>query len=156
MSMADIQRRKNANKANPQQRLFVEEFLRLRRKNQTQAAKNAGYAANSAQQQGTQLMRNPRVAEYLAIREEELEQGLRDDFFFDALKAREVLFDVMNDPKAHNRDKITAAKDFLDRAGYKAMDRSQVEISGEVETKNPLEGMTTEELRKMMNNDKTK
>lgn len=156
MSMADIQKRKNDNKANAQQRLFVEEFLKLRRKNQTQAAKNAGYKANSAQQQSSQLMRNPRVMDYLAIREEELEQGLRDDFFFDALKAREVMFEVMNDPDAHNKDKLTAAKDFLDRAGYKAMDRSQIELSGEVEAKNPLEGMTTEELRKMMNNDKTK
>ena len=52
----------------------------------------------------------------------------------------------MNNPEAEDRDRIAVAKDFLDRAGFKPTD--EVKVSGELN--NPFEGLTTEELKKLV------
>jgi hypothetical protein len=49
-------------------------------------------------------------------------------FVMDAMKAREVLYEVMVSPDSTDKDKITAAKDLLDRAGFKPIDKK--ELSG--------------------------
>ena len=53
---------------------------------------------------------------------------------------------------AEDRDKINVAKDFLDRAGFKPTDK--VEHSGNMEINNPLKVLTTEELKKLIQDDK--
>ena len=65
---------------------------------------------------------------------------------FDALEARSVMYSIMKNPEAADRDKIAVARDFLDRAGFKPVD--EVSVSGNVN--NPFEGLTTEELKKMV------
>lgn len=112
--------------ANRQQKLFVDEYLKLRKKNQTQAAINAGYSAKSASSQAYQLLQNPIVLEYLEYREKQLDKELKREFFFDAIEAREVMYQVMIDKDAKDTDKIAVAKDFLDRAGYKAIEHQKV------------------------------
>lgn len=44
---------------------------------------------------------------------------------------------------------LQAAKDILDRAGYKADDSVKVEHSGAVAVESPYDGLTTEELRQL-------
>ena len=114
--------------ATGQQKLFVDEYLRLRKKNQTQAAINAGYSEKSASSQASQLLNNPKVLEYLNEREKAIIQELQQEFIFDALEARKVMYEIMKKEDAENRDKINVAKDFLDRAGFKPTDK--VEHSG--------------------------
>lgn len=140
------------NTANEQQKQFVDEYLKLRKRNQTQAAINAGYSPKTASSQSSQLLNNPKVREYLERRESELDSELRKEFFFDALEARKVMYDIMNDGEAADKDKIAIAKDFLDRAGFKPVDKS--EVSAAVEINNPYEGLTTEELRKLARSEK--
>lgn len=113
--------------ATGQQKLFVDEFLRLRKKNQTQAAINAGYSKKSAQSQSSQLLINPNVMKYLEMREKAITQGLQQEFIFDALEARKIMYKIMTKEVAEDRDRINVAKDFLDRAGFKA--KEKIEIS---------------------------
>lgn len=125
-----------------QQKLFVDNYLKHRKKNATQAAVDAGYSAKSASSQAYQLLQNPIVLEYLEHREKQLEKELRREFFFDAIDARRVLSEIINDKSAKDADKINAAKDLLDRAGYKAVDVHEVQAV--VNTN--ADGLTDDEL----------
>lgn len=125
-----------------QQKLFVDNYLKLRKKNQTQAAVDAGYSSKSASSQAYQLLQNPIVLEYLEKREKQLEKELKREFFFDAIDARQVLSEIMNNPEAKDADRASAAKDLLDRAGYKAVDVHEIQAS--VNTN--ADGLTNEEL----------
>ena len=131
---------------NEQRKVFVDEYIKLRCKNAKQAAINAGYSPKSAQSQASQILNDPNVQEYLKQQKEEISQGLRREFVFDALEAREVLHEIMKNPEASDRDRIAAAKDLLDRAGFKPTE--EVNLTGDV--KNPFEGLTTEQLMKLV------
>ena len=134
---------------NDQRMLFVDEYIKLRCKNAKQAAINAGYSPKTAQSQSSQILKDSNVQEYLKQRKSEISQELKQEFIFDALEARSVMYSIMKDPEAADRDKIAVAKDFLDRAGFKPVD--EVSVSGSVN--NPFEGLTTEELKKMVYNE---
>lgn len=129
-----------------QKKQFVEEYLKLKCKNQAKAAIAAGYSEQSAASQACQLLKNPEVAEYLRMRKGELAQSLRDEFIFDALEAKKAMYNIMVDPDADNRDKITVARDFLDRAGFKPGE--EVKLSGSVN--NPFADLSTDELKALI------
>lgn len=129
-----------------QRMLFVDEYIKLRCKNAKQAAINAGYSPKSAQSQASQILKDANVAEYLQQRKNEISNDLRQEFIFDALEARKIMYNIMIDPEADDKDKISVAKDFLDRAGFKPTD--EVKVSGELN--NPFAGLSTEELKKLI------
>lgn len=129
-----------------QRKMFVDEYVKLRCKNATLAAINAGYSEKSASAQASQILKDTEVQEYLNERKNEITRELKQEFIYDALEARNVMYEIMKNPEAADRDKIAVAKDFLDRAGFKPMD--EVKVSGNVN--NPFEGLTTEELKKMV------
>ena len=134
-----------------QQKNFVDEYLKLREKNATQAAINAGYSPKSASSLAYQLLQNPTVLEYLKMRKAALIEDLRNEFLFDAVEARKAMHKILISPYAEDKDIINVAKDFLDRAGFKPQDK--IELSGEIKTTNPLEGLTTEDLKKLIDDD---
>lgn len=134
-----------------QQKLFVDNYLKNRKKNSTQAAIDAGYSPKSAQSQSSQLLMNPNVLEYLEKREKQLEKELKREFFFDAVDARKVLSDIVNNPESKDADRINAAKDLLDRAGYKAVDVHEIQAT--VNTN--ADGLTDEELEERIQELKT-
>lgn len=125
-----------------QQKQFVDIYLKNRKKNQTKAAIDAGYSQKTAHVQANQLLKNPLVLEYLEKREKQLEKELKREFFFDAVDARKVLSDIVNNPESKDADRINAAKDLLDRAGYKAVDVHEIQAT--VNTN--ADGLTDEEL----------
>lgn len=129
-----------------QRALFVEEYIKLRCKNAKQAAINAGYSPKSAQSQSSQILKDSNVIEYLKKRKSEISKELQQEFIFDALEAREVMHEILTNPEAEDKDRISVAKDFLDRAGFKPTD--EIKLSGDVN--NPFEGLTTEELKKLI------
>ena len=131
-----------------QKKQFVEEYIKLKCKNQAKAAIAAGYSETSAASQACQLLKNPEVAEYLKQRRAELAQALRDEFIFDALEAKKEMYKIMTDPESDNRDKITIARDFLDRAGFKPGE--EVKVTGELN--NPFKALTTDELKALIQN----
>ena len=91
--------------ANRQQKLFIDEYLRLRKKNATRAAINAGYSEKSASSQAYQLLQNPAVLKYLDEREALIIQELQQEFMFDAIEARKVMYRIMKDQEAEDRDR---------------------------------------------------
>lgn len=107
---------------------FVREHLKLRCKNATQAAINAGYSPKSAASQASQILKDAKVQEYLKERKSLLEQELREDFLFDALEAREEMYRIMKNPEARDIDKITVCRDFLDRAGFNPTDKIEADV----------------------------
>lgn len=129
-----------------QRKLFVDEYIKLRCKNAGQAAINAGYSPKSAQSQASQILKDTEVSEYLNHRKSEISKELQQEFIFDALEARKVMYQIMSNPEAEDRDRINVAKDFLDRAGFKPTD--EVKVSGNIN--NPFEGLTTEELKALV------
>lgn len=133
-----------------QKKQFVEEYIKLKCKNQAKAAIAAGYSEQSAASQACQLLKNPEVAEYLKKRRSELAQALRDEFIFDALEAKKEMYKIMTDPDADNRDKITIARDFLDRAGFKPGE--EIKVSGQLN--NPFADISTDELKALISHGK--
>ena len=118
-------------KLNRKQERFVDEFMEDF--NATKAAIRAGYSAKSARVQGHRMITNANIAAEIQHRKEEIAERIRNQFVNDAERARDVLFEILNDSEASDRDRITAAKDFLDRAGYKATDKQQIEMGGSME-----------------------
>lgn len=125
-----------------QQKEFVDNYLKNRKKNQTQAAVDAGYSPKSASSQAYQLLQNPIVLEYLEKREKQLEKELKREFFFDAIDARRVLSEILNNPESKDVDRANAAKDLLDRAGYKAVDVHEIQSTVNIKA----DGLTDSEL----------
>lgn len=115
--------------ATAQQKLFIDEYLRGRKSNATEAAKAAGYSIKSAHVQAYQLLKNPIVLRYLKEKEEAIDKELRQEFLFDAIEARRIMLNIMKDEEAANRDRLSAAKDFLDRAGFKPTDKQEIDIN---------------------------
>lgn len=138
--------------ATAQQKLFIDEYLRLRKSSQKQAALNAGYSPKSAESQASQLLKNPKVREYLKVRESQMEQELREAFFFDALEAREIMHQVMKSPGTPEAVRVSAAKDFLDRAGFKPVEKNETEVKGSLNVNNPYAGFTEAELESLIGN----
>ena len=127
---------------------FIEEYLKNKCKNATKAAIAAGYSEKTASSQASMLLKHPDVSEYLKKRKNEMAQALRDEFIFDALEAKKEMYKIMIDPNADNRDKITIARDFLDRAGFKPGE--EVKLSGSIN--NPFADLSVEELKKLVHN----
>lgn len=113
----------------PKQMIFVQEYLR--NKNITAAAKAAGYSEQSAHVQGSRLLKNDKVKQFLNKTEQNLNRDLREMFAADAVKAYEVLKEIMLKSDAMDKDRIVAARDLLDRAGYKPVEKVSAEVEGE-------------------------
>lgn len=118
----------------PQMMIFVTEYLR-NGNNATQAAIAAGYSEKTAASQGSRLLKSVEIQQYLNKTEQNLNKDLRMMFADDAVKAYEVMKDIMNDPAAPPKDRLVAARDLLDRAGYKPIDRLQADVNAEVNIK---------------------
>jgi phage terminase small subunit len=117
------------------QRAFVYEYMKDR--NATQAAIRAGYSPNSAQEQGSRLLSNAMVAEFLAQQEAELKRDLRERFAEEAEMAFETVVKIakgISPPgvkKPSARTVLDAAKDLLDRAGYKPTDKIDAHVEND-------------------------
>ncbi|WP_227936020.1 terminase small subunit [Alkalihalobacillus deserti] len=121
------------NDLTPKQQAFVHEYIKDY--NATQAAIRAGYSRRRASEIGYQLLQKNTVSDAVQALQDDIKSTLRMQFLNDARLARNVLYEVMTNPESSDRDKITAAKDFLDRAGFKPSEKK--ELSGP--NSNPIE-----------------
>ncbi|MEK4185657.1 terminase small subunit [Paenibacillus sp. FSL L8-0494] len=115
----------------PQIMIFVTEYLK-NGNNATQAAISAGYSEKTAYSQGSRLLKSVEVQQYLNKTEQNLNRDLRQIFAEDAVEAYKVLKEIMLKPEAMDKDRIAAAKDILDRGGYKPVDKLVADVQGEV------------------------
>ena len=127
-----------------QRKRFVEEYVKLRCKNQQQAAINAGYSQKSAAQQACDLLKNPEVQEYLQKQKNALIRRIREELALSASDAVSTVYDIMMDKDAKDADRLKAAFDILDRAGFRPDDR---DVSGDAEAELPklLEALQEQE-----------
>ena len=112
------------------QRRFVEEYIKDY--NATQAALRAGYSKKTASTSGYRNTKNDEIKEAIQERQNEIRNQLQQQFSSDAVVARKIMFDIMRDDEAPENVRLSAAKDFLDRAGYKPVDKSEVENTGDL------------------------
>lgn len=110
----------------PQIMIFVTEYLKSG--NATQAAIAAGYSEKSAYSQGSRLLKNDEVQQYLNKTQQNLNRDLRQIFAEDAVEAYQVLRKIMLSEAAMDKDRITAARDILDRGGYKPVEKFSGDI----------------------------
>lgn len=129
----------------PQIMIFVTEYIK-NGNNATQAAIAAGYSEKTAYSQGSRLLKSVEVQQYLNKTEQNLNRDLRQIFAEDAVEAYNVLKEIMLKPDALDKDRISAAKDILDRGGYKPVDKLQADVAAVVETKHNLKNLSAKEL----------
>lgn len=116
----------------PQIMLFITEYLK-NGNNATHAAIAAGYSEKTASSQGSRLLKSVEVQQYLNKTEQNLNKDLRLMFAEDAVKAYNVLKEIMEKPDAMDKDRLAAARDLLDRAGYKPVDKIVADVGLSVE-----------------------
>ncbi|WP_339245891.1 terminase small subunit [Paenibacillus sp. FSL R10-2796] len=111
----------------PQAMIFVTEYIK-NGNNATQAAIAAGYSEKTASSQGSRLLKSVEVQQFLNKTEQNLNRDLRQMFTEDAVKAYGVLKEIMDDPLAAHKDRLVAARDLLDRAGYKPVEQIVADV----------------------------
>lgn len=127
-----------------QRKQFVDEYIKLKCKNQQQAAINAGYSPKSAAQQACDLLKNPEVQEYLQKQKVALIRRIQEELAISASDAVATVYAIMMDNDAKDADRLKAAFDILDRAGFRPDDR---DVAGDTEAELPklLEALQEQE-----------
>lgn len=93
--------------------------------NLTKAAETAGYAeGNSGRTTAWKAMKTPHVQQYLM-------QHTAEAFGLHAAKALGRITQLSGNAKSEYVQ-LEASKDILDRAGFKPIDRSQVQVAGDI------------------------
>lgn len=91
----------------------------------TQAARDAGYAeGDSGRVSASKALRQPHVQQYMMVRVSE-QLGLN------ATVAAAKVLKLASGAKSEYVQ-LEASKDILDRAGFKPIDRSQVQVAGDI------------------------
>lgn len=106
-------------------RRFVIEYFKCSG-NQTQAAINAGYSPRSAYMIGSRLMKHDKVKKLMEEYKADIYGNLRTRMAAGAVKAYDTILSIATNPHADDRDRLAAAKDVMDRAGYKPVDKTEV------------------------------
>jgi phage terminase small subunit len=114
------------------QKKFAEAFLEL--SNGTKAAIEAGYAGAGAHTGASRLLKNVKVKGYLEGLQKERRERIQSRLVGMAEKAAEMMFELATTADSESV-RLSAIKDILDRAGYKATDK--------VEQKNEHSGKIT-------------
>ena len=135
---------------NPRQEKFAQEYWATG--HGTNSAIKAGYSKKTAHVQATQLLKNPKVQKKIKELEEESRALLQQQFARDAIEARKIMFKLMGDDDAPENVRLSAAKDFLDRAGFKPIDKQEVAHSGDMNIKtSPYDELSVDELKELLN-----
>lgn len=115
---------------NQRQKKFAYEYWQSG--NGTQAAIKAGYSEKTAYSQASRLLKKDEIQKKITEHEEESRTLLQQQFARDAIEARKIMFNIMEDGDAPENVRLSAAKDFLDRAGFKPVEKQEVDNTGDL------------------------
>lgn len=115
---------------NTRQEKFAQEYWKTG--HGTNSAINAGYSKKSAHTQANLLLNNIKVQERIKELESQSRDELQQQFSRDAIEARKIMFNIMKSDDAPEHVRLSAAKDFLDRAGYKPTDDMNIHSTGDM------------------------
>lgn len=130
-------------KLNARQKAFCEFYVACG--NATEAAKKAGYSETYSTTRTNVLLQNVEICRYI----EELQKKAQSSRIMSAVERKEWLTRVLNDDEAKLNDKLKAL-DILNKMDGEYTEK--VQLSGELNT-NPFKNLTTEELRKLAEDD---
>lgn len=114
-----------------QRKRFVLEYIKLRCKNQREAAIRAGYSPKSAATQACEILKDSEVRAFLQEQKAAILREIQEDLALSASDAVSVVYQVMMDTEAKDTDRLKAAFDILDRAGFRPEDRDRADQSTE-------------------------
>ena len=116
--------------------------------NVTEAALKAGYSESYAKDGiHKAIKKNVGICRYI----EELRKEIKSPRIAEMTEVQEFWTDIMRDKKAKVSDRLKASENIAKTNGA-FLDK--VEVKGEVKTDNPLSGLTTDELKKVIFGDK--
>jgi Terminase small subunit len=113
------------------QQNFIEHFVLLN--HITNAAKAAGYSEKTAHVQGSDLLKKPKIQAAIVEKRKQLTESLQYKFLMYSEEAISIHLEVMRSEDAPFQSRLNAAKDILDRAGFKAVDKN--ELTGSIANK---------------------
>ena len=116
---------------NPRQEKFAQEYWATG--HGTNSAIKAGYSKKTAYSQANQLLKNPEIQKKIKEYEDESRALLQQQFARDAIEARKIMFKLMENDDTPENVRLSAAKDFLDRAGFKPVEKQEVEMTADVD-----------------------
>jgi hypothetical protein len=118
------------NDLSEQQMKFVDAYLD--HGHITKAALQAGYAKTSAHVQGSRLLKNDKIVDYIAVRRQERKDAVHLQLASYAEEAIQELYKLMKDADSENV-KMQAIKDIMDRAGYKPIEKQETKNDTKIE-----------------------
>lgn len=116
---------------NERQLKFAERYVETGKKQQS--AIDAGYAPAGAHVTASELLKNPKVQEAITNLREERREYMMSRFAEEAKNAFTVMLSIMNDTDISPQTRYNAAKDVMDRAGYKPTEKQELTAKQEVE-----------------------
>ena len=129
-------------KLNARQKSFCEFYVASG--NATESAIKAGYSEKTARSIGQRLLTNVDIKKYI----KELQEKAKESRILTAREKREWLSEVIKNGNEKLQNRLKAL-DILNKMDGDYVEK--VQLSGEVKTSNPFEGLTTEELKKLAN-----
>lgn len=111
--------------------------------NAAESAVRAGYSKKTARNIGSENLTKPYISEYIQARNKELE----DSRIADMREVKQFWTEMLRSNSVEPKDRLKAS-DFIAKTNGAYLER--VEHSGGVEVTNALTGLSTEELRKMV------
>ena len=126
-------------KLNARQKAFCEFYVASG--NATDAEIKAGYKEKNARFIGSENLTKANIKEYI----EELQEKAKGNRIMTAIERREFLTSMIKDGAVKDTDRLKAL-DILNKMDGEYTQK--VEVNGNINT-NPLEGLTTEELKKL-------
>ena len=129
-------------KLNARQKSFCEFYVASG--NATESAIKAGYKEKYAGVNADKLLKNTNISKYI----KELQEKAKESRILTAREKREWLSEVIKNGNEKLQDRLKAL-DILNKMDGDYVEK--VQLSGEVKTSNPFEGLTTEELKKLAN-----
>lgn len=130
-------------KLNARQKAFCEFYVVCG--NATEAAKKAGYSETYSKNRIHELLKNVGICGYV----EELQKKAQSSRIMSAIERREFLTKMILKEDAKDTDRLKAL-DILNKMDGEYTEK--VQLSGELNT-NPFRNLTTEELRKLAEDD---
>ena len=134
--------RKNEVKLTLKQKKFCEYYVASG--NATQSAIKAGYSKKTAEMISSENLRKPYIIEYI----KDLTKPSQDKRIADMQEIRQFWTNVVRNEEEDMKDRLKASE-YIAKTNGAFIDK--VDVNANVKKANPLDGLTTEELKKLVN-----
>lgn len=129
-------------KLTPKQKAFCDYYIE-NGGNATEAAIKAGYSETSARQVGSENLSKPYIVEYI----KSINKTIQTPRIASMVEVKEFWTDMLRDERNEPKDRLKASE-YIAKVNGAFIDK--VQHTGSVEVVDPLQGLSTEEIRKIV------